>query len=149
MYYENPWIYGDEEFHSRSINDYYGFVYLITNSTTERKYVGKKWFYSSKTRQVKLKKKKYKASSNWQSYYGSSKELLVDVATLGKVIFKREILHLCYTKGETSYYEAKEQFVRGVLLDDGYYNEWIQCKIRKSHLKRKESVVMSAGLDLI
>ena len=32
-----------------SSNDYYGFVYLITNRATNRKYVGKKFFWNKKT----------------------------------------------------------------------------------------------------
>ena len=37
------WIFGGKEFSDEDISDYYGFVYLITNTITERKYIGKKW----------------------------------------------------------------------------------------------------------
>ena len=30
-------------------DDYYGFVYLITNRATAKKYIGKKFFWSKKT----------------------------------------------------------------------------------------------------
>jgi len=49
--------------------------------------------------------------------------------------FKREILHLCKSKGVCGYLEAKEQFVNSVLENDDYYNTWIMVRVRKSHLK--------------
>ena len=129
------WKYQDKDFTEDLIGDNYGFVYQITNLTNGRKYIGKKFFYSAKTKQVKGKKKKFKVSSDWQTYYGSSAELAKDVLSLGHDKFKREILHLCLSKGDCGYLEAKEQFVRGALESDDYYNTWIMVRVRKSHLK--------------
>ena len=129
------WQYTGNDFTEDMIGEFYGFVYEITNLTTNRKYIGKKFFYSAKTKQVNGKKKKYKAASDWQSYYGSNEILKKDVTMLGKENFKREILHLCKSKGECGYLEAKEQFVRGVLESDDYYNTWIMCRIRNTHIK--------------
>jgi hypothetical protein len=129
------WSYNNQDFTEDLINDYYGFVYVITNTVTGKQYIGKKFFYSSKTKQVKGKKKRFKVFSDWQSYYGSNEELKKDVATYGKENFKREIKHLCKTKGECGYLEAKEQFVNGVLESDVYYNSWIMVRVRKSHIK--------------
>ena len=94
-----------------------------------------KFFYSTKTKQVKGKKKRYKSFSDWQTYYGSSDTLKQDVLQLGREQFDREILHLCRSKGECGYLEAKEQFLNNVLESDEYYNTWIMCRIRKSHIK--------------
>ena len=55
--------------------------------------------------------------------------------SLGHESFTREILHLCQSKGECSYVEAKEQFIRGVMETDEYYNTWIMVRVRKSHIK--------------
>ena len=129
------WQYNGIDFTEDLIGDNYGFVYQIVNLTNGRKYIGKKFFYSSKTKQVKGKKKKYKAQSDWQTYYGSSDTLKQDVLSLGHENFSREIIHLCRSKGECGYLEAKEQFIRGVMESDDYYNTWIMVRVRKSHIK--------------
>ena len=129
------WQYDNKDFTDDLIGDNYGFVYLITNQTNGKKYIGKKLFYFAKTKQVQGKKKKIKVSSDWPKYYGSSDTLVKDVKELGEENFTREILHLCKSKGECSYLEAKEQFIRGVMETDDYYNTWIMVRVRKSHIK--------------
>jgi hypothetical protein len=130
------WQYNNNDFTEDLVGENYGFVYLITNLVTNRKYIGKKLFYFSKTKQVKGKKKKYKASSDWQTYYGSNEELKKDVETHGAENFKRQITHLCESKGECSYLEAKEQFISDALISDDYYNTWIMVRVRKSHIQK-------------
>ena len=117
------------------IGNYIGFVYMITNLRTNKRYNGKKNFYFQKTKQVKGKKKRFKVSSDWQTYYGSNEELKKDVIIHGKENFERKILHLCLTKGTAGYLEAKEQFVNGVLESEDYYNTWIMVRVRDSHIK--------------
>ena len=129
------WQYNNDIFTEELIGDNYGFVYVITNTKSNKKYIGKKFFYSIKTKQVNKKRKKIKVSSDWQSYYGSNTELQNDVKTLGEENFIREIIYLCKTKGTCGYLEAKEQFIRNVLETDDYYNTWIMVRVRKSHLK--------------
>jgi hypothetical protein len=126
------WFYNGE--YIDNPGDYVGFVYIITNQTNGKKYIGKKNFYFSKTRTIKGKKKRFKVESDWQDYYGSNKELAADVEKLGKENFKREILKLCNSKGEFGYYEAKYQFDKNVLESDEYYNTWIMVRVHKKHL---------------
>jgi hypothetical protein len=129
------WIYQDKEFTENDIGEYYGFVYIITNNINKRMYVGKKFFYSLRSKIVKGKKKRMKLPSDWQKYYGSNEVLKKDVIDFGKENFTREIIHLCISKGECGYLEAKEQFIRGVMESDNYYNVWIMVRVRKSHIK--------------
>lgn len=126
--------------------DCVGFVYLITNITTDRKYIGKKLAKFSKITQrtVKLKngtkkKKKIrsKIDSDWREYYGSSPELTKDIELLGTDNFKREILYYCKSKSECSYVEAREQFSRRVLESTEYYNGHIQVRVHGSHIINK------------
>ena len=138
------WIYNNLNFTEDLIGDSYGFVYMITNLETGKKYIGKKLFYFSKTRQVKGKKKKFKVASDWLTYYGSSDELQKDVVLYGKEKFKREIMHLCKSKGVCSYLEAKEQFAHNVMESDEYYNNWIMVRVRKSHIKDYNARLLKA-----
>lgn len=126
------WIYKGEVV--EDIGNYIGFVYIITNLRTEKKYIGKKNFYFSKTKQVKGKKKRTKVESDWKEYFGSNEELNHHVNIFGEDQFRREILRFCSSKGEMSYFESKYQFEHNVLESDQYYNSWISCKIHKKHL---------------
>jgi hypothetical protein len=135
-YYENNLI-------TELPEDCVGFVYIITNTTNGRMYIGKKLAKFSKTtyKTVKLKngtkkKKKIrgKIDSDWQTYYGSSVELTRDVEQLGTDKFKREVLYYCKSKAECSYVEAREQFSRRVLESKDYYNGHIAVRVHGSHI---------------
>jgi hypothetical protein len=139
------WFYNNQLIETLP-EDCVGFVYLITNITSNRKYIGKKLARFSKTTQktVKLKngtKKKKKVrskiDSDWRDYYGSSPELSKDVELQGKHNFKREILYYCRSKSECSYIEAREQFSRRVLESLDYYNGHIQVRVHGSHIINK------------
>ena len=134
------WHYNNEIFEPTEdeLSDYVGFVYVITELDTNKKYIGKKFFWSiRKLPPLKGQKRKRtkKAMSDWKDYYGSSEELKSLVEAKGGDAYRRDILKLCKTKGECSYYEAKYQFEKDVLLRDDYYNEFIGCKIHSKHLK--------------
>ena len=127
MSYENPWIYLERPFSSDDIDDFYGFVYNITNLINGRQYIGRKYFWSY--RKPPGKKRKVKQESDWKKYYGSCPELKEDIKSAGnKIFFKREILSLHKTKGTCNYEETKQLFLNNVLsesLDNGapaYYN---------------------------
>ena len=122
------WEY-KEEFNPE---DYFGFVYLVTNLESSKKYIGKKFFHHTK-KLPPLKGAKRKRTvvkeSDWKSYYGSSKIIKEDINTLGKDKFKREILRLCHGRKELTYWETKLQFAEGVLeKSDEYYNDNILGK---------------------
>ena len=126
MSYDNPWRYDERVFDSDDIGDYFGFVYLITNKSNQRQYIGRKYFWSF--RKPPGKKRKVKQESDWKKYYGSCPELKEDIKKYGKETFSRVILSLHTTKGLCNYEETKQLFLNNVLseaLDNGcpaYYN---------------------------
>ena len=130
------WFYHNtaEQFNIDDAEGYFGFVYLITHNPTGRKYIGKKFFTKAGTRQIKGKKKKIRKSSDWESYWGSNAELQAEVTKNGEEQYTREILHLCKSRSECSYWETWEIFNRHALLSENYYNAWCSCKIHKAHL---------------
>ncbi len=139
-YYENQLVETLPE-------DCIGFVYLITNLTNQRKYIGKKLAKFSKTtyKTVKLKngtkkKKKIrnKVDSDWRTYYGSSPELTQDIDKLGAENFRRDILFYCKSKAECSYIEAREQFSNRVLESKDWYNGHIQVRVHGSHILKAQ-----------
>ena len=141
------WTYKEKLFESEDIGDYIGFVYLITNLSNNKKYIGKKNFWS--TRRLpplkgKTRKRTTKKESDWKDYFGSSEQVKLLVESHGRNNFKREIIHLCNSKGEMSYLEAKEQFDREVLFSDEYYNEFIGCKIHAKHVRKSVQTNLSA-----
>mgnify|MGYP001988248337 CR=1 FL=1 len=132
--YENPWIYMGTCFSGSDVGDNFGFVYLITNLSNQRQYIGRKYFWSFRT--PKGKKRKVKEESDWKKYYGSCPELKEDVKKLGKEFFKREILSLHTSKGKVNFEETKQLFLNNVLTEslDGvpkYYNSNILGRYMK------------------
>ena len=75
--------------------------------------------------------------SDWKDYYGSSEALTKDIELLGKSQFSREIVRMCYSKAECSYWEAKEQFYNGVLESQDWYNAQISVRCHKTHILGK------------
>ena len=120
--------------------EYIGFVYLITNLTNNKKYIGKKLTRFKVTKKpLKGKKNKRRSTkeSDWRTYWGSSPHLQEDVEHLGEKNFTREILYFCKGRGELSYLEAKEQFDREVLKTDEYYNGIINVRVGSSKALRE------------
>jgi hypothetical protein len=138
MSYEYPWRYNGNIFDSEDIQDNYGFIYRITNTTNGYDYVGRKYFTTVKKRpplKGKKNKRRETVETDWKEYWGSSPRLQADIDTLGKDKFTREIIHLCKTRGETNYMEAYYQFTEGVLLREDNYNGIIQIKLGKNSVK--------------
>lgn len=135
----SPWYYNGDIV-SALPDDCEAFVYLITNNTNGRKYVGKKLAKFKKSKpplKGKKRKRTVYVESDWQEYWGSSDHLQNDVTELGPENFTREILHFCPTRGIASYLEAKEQFDRNVLLTDDYYNGIINVRVGGSKILKE------------
>jgi len=122
--------------------DVVGFVYIITNTTNDRQYIGKKLAKFSRSKpplKGKKNRRRTKVESDWRDYYGSSDELNEDIAQLGKDNFKREILFYCYSKSELSYIEAREQFNYKVLESDKYYNGHIRVRVHGKGILKEQN----------
>ena len=105
--------------------DKFGFVYIITNLQTEKKYIGCKQYFIGKS----------KRESRWQSYMGSSKYLKEDIKKVGKKNFKFEVIDEFKNKRSLKYYELAYQVKYNVLTDcvegsdnNKYYNNYIGGK---------------------
>ena len=135
------WLFESNEIEALP-EDCVGFVYLITNLTNNRKYIGKK-LARFKTSKPPLKGRKNRRrgtkESDWREYYGSNDELNKDIEQLGTENFQREILYYCNSKAECSYIEAREQFRHKVLESQEYYNGHIQVRVHGSHIINKLS----------
>ena len=138
MAYDNSWTYNGVPFESEDINDYYGFIYRITNTVNGHDYVGRKYFKTIKKRpplKGKKNKRRETVETDWKDYWGSSPRLQADINLLGKDKFTREIIHLCESRGETNYLEAYYQFKENVLLREDNYNGIIQIRLGKNSVK--------------
>ena len=139
--YENPWTYKGSTFTSADIDDFFGFVYCITNLQSNKKYIGRKYFTQS--RKPRGGKRRVTSESDWKKYYGSSDELKRDRKLLGNELFKREILSLHKSKGLTNFEETRQLFLNNVLteaMSDGspaYYNSNILGRyMRKDYFNK-------------
>ena len=136
------WKYNGEDF-IKVPNKMEGFVYIITNLTNNKKYIGKKHFWSrQKDRKTGRRKTQ---ESDWVNYFGSCDELKEDVKLLGPDKFLREILYLCPHKKSMSYYETYEQFHRNVLFCNNYYNTNIGGTFYMSESERIYGLVLKSS----
>ena len=118
----------------------FGFVYLITNTVSDMKYIGKKQI-EKRTKRPPLKGKKRKriiiGESDWKTYTGSSDRLNADIEELGKDKFTFEIICSCGTKSELAYLETLYQFQAEVLLREDYYNGIMNFRIGRVKFTKK------------
>ena len=100
-----------------------GFVYVITDKETGKKYIGKKNFYS--TRKLKpTDKRKTRIESDWKHYYSSSPILKEIASKRGIDSLQRDIIAICTTERDMNYLEVKFQFKFNVLEEpEKWYNE--------------------------
>ena len=139
------WIYLKKEITSvdQFPNDIMGFVYRIIHTPSKKEYIGKKFLVFTQKRKLAKKdlklyegqpgrKPKYKIvskESDWKTYWSSNKEIKKLLETEPKSNFERQILHLCRSKKELTYFETKYQFLYEVLeKPNKYFNDNILGK---------------------
>ncbi len=144
------WHHNDQPFTSDQIGEHVSFVYRIDHLPTNRSYIGKKGFWSTRTlpplKGQKRKRKKI-TESDWQSYHGSNPDLKALAEIDPAENFRRTIIRICKSKGEATYFEAKAQFDNDVLLfPERWFNGIIACKVSRSHIK--ETITKAANLNI-
>lgn len=151
MTHNTNWFYKEKEILSLEDlgSNVYGFVYKITDKKTGLLYIGKKILFSNRKKKLTLaekanlpqkpgKKPSFKRviqETNWKDYYGSSERLLKEINTRGKLDFSREIIRLCYTKKQLTYWEMHYQCTHQVLLYDSYNDSILSKFYRKDLLE--------------
>jgi hypothetical protein len=141
----SEWLYNGKTYDptEEELNELVGFVYIITEVENGMMYIGKKLFWKTKILPITKKRKRRRRTvvqSDWRDYFSSNKTIVEEVSTKSGDAYRREILHLCMSKGECSYKEAREQFDREVLLRDDYRNGIINCRINAKHLNKMRGI---------
>jgi hypothetical protein len=112
-----------------------GFIYLITQVSTGRKYLGKKLLTKAATKTVNGKKKKIRLPSDWQNYWSSSPSIKEMIESTGTDDFTKEILTFCQSKGSLAACEEMALYSVGALESDQWLNQNIRSKIYSSWVK--------------
>ncbi|MHB8123863.1 MAG: hypothetical protein ACYDG4_17205 [Desulfuromonadaceae bacterium] len=116
-----------------------GFIYLITQLSTGKRYIGRKLLTRAGRKTVNGKTKKIRLASDWQNYWSSSPDLKELIAAVGTEDFRREILVFVTSKGSLAYLEEKALYALGALETDSFFNGNIRSKIFRSWVKVDEA----------
>ena len=144
------WIYKDKEYSKfEEFEDpkVIGFIYMITQISTNKKYIGRKMFMDTRTKTIKGKKKKIKTENDWSDYWSSSDTIKELVKEVGEQDFKKEILTLVYSKGMMTYLEEFALYYVGSLESDEWFNNNIRSKVYRSWVKPEETKELREKLE--
>lgn len=147
------WTYKNEIMTAEKIDELYstnkklhGFVYMITEKSSGKIYIGQKKFWTTKVRSVNKKKKKVKVQSDWEKYFSSSNYIIDEVAKGNHENFERKIIALCISDGQMNYIEVKLQMDLRVLeRQDLFLNAYIGSRIATSHTKHNDVIDWDKG----
>lgn len=137
------WFYKGQEINSEEDlpkdKKYIGFIYLITQKSSGKKYIGRKLLHKTKYVTVNKKKKKVMVQSDWLTYYSSSPVINEHIEQHGTDDFGREILTFVSSKGNMVYCEELALYTVGALEQpDLWLNENIRAKVYRNWVKVDE-----------
>ena len=94
------------EIENIEIRDPYGFIYITTNLVNGKRYLGQKMF----------------KDGGWKRYLGSGKAFKAALNLYKKENFRRDIVHICYSKEELNNAEYDLSVFLNVVEDPSWYN---------------------------
>lgn len=147
-----PWKYKDsiiESVDQIPNSKAIGFIYIITQISTGKRYIGKKLLTKAATKQTKGVKKKIRKESDWKSYWSSSPKIHAWIEENGYDDFKREILVFVSSKGMLAYSEELALYSLGALESDLWLNDNIRSKVYRSWCKPEEANVLREVLSVL
>lgn len=128
----------------------FGFVYVITQKSTGKKYIGRKILTNASKKTVNGKKKKIRVQSNWQKYWSSSPQIKEWIKEAGGTSdFTREILCFVSSRGSLAYAEELALYDLGVLESDKWLNNNIRSKIYRTWVKPDEAKTLRSVLKTL
>lgn len=140
MWTYNGIVFKDEDIPEGAVGFIYEMSAIINGKSVS--YIGKKNFAANSKKPLgkrkaptDKRKKTYTRVSKlaYQNYY-SSNEVLKQAHKDG-IVIKRNILKICFSKTQLSYYEVKNQFIHGVLENDFYLNGNIAGSFYRNKIK--------------
>ena len=119
------------------ISNYFGFVYKVTELSSDRIYIGSKQFVSFTVPKGKVNK--VKKESNWRTYRTSNKYLKLMIKKK-PLDYKLEIISLCKDKSILRYEEAKQIMIYGA-LENNNFNGNIKLNVINNYNNYNERVI--------
>lgn len=144
------WLYHGKELNEKEIPDgAIGFIYIIRQISTGKKYIGRKLLTSAATKTINGKKKKIRKESDWKNYWSSSPKIKEWIKEGGTEDFTREILQFVSSKGALAYCEEMALYQVGALESDDWINDNIRSKVYRSWCKPDEAKELRRALQSI
>ena len=125
-----------------------GFIYMITQKSTGKRYIGRKLLTKASRKTINGKTKKTRIESDWKTYWSSSPEMKNIIKECGIDDFERVILTFVSSKGSLAYSEELALYLVGALESDDWVNSNIRSKIYRSWVKKEEAKKLREVLTL-
>lgn len=145
------WFYEDkpiEKIEDIPVEKAIGFIYIITQLSTGKRYLGKKLLTKSSRKTINGKTKKTRTESDWKTYWSSSPKVKELVKEVGEHDFRRDIIQFVTSKGSLAYNEELALYMLGALETDKWFNDNIRAKVYRSWCKPDEAKSLRQKLKI-